>query len=273
MSIFSRRYKRREKRNSVVRVSVNKTILHLSTLVVLAALLRRKSKVLPCTPAGLLQGKIHPVPLGTQKERSVRQLPSRIVLLLCLFDEEEEQQPPLTANGSAMRRSSFLFACLLVRHETFAFLVPARNAPLFFTNHPSSATTRTLTLHAESVQDKNRRILWTKKAVQAGSIAIGATLLVSLTRPVWAAGGSKSRPEGYKIQKTEDEWKAELSPIQYDILRRGGTENPGFSILEKGSGVVPFVVPVVGRPFFRVPISSIVVPVGLVLHEAFRMWK
>lgn len=107
-----------------------------------------------------------------------------------------------------------------------------------------------MALHAESVQDKNRRILWTKKAAQAGSIVIGATLLISLSRPVWAASGNTSRTEGYKVQKTEDEWKAELSPIQYDILRRGGTENPGFSVLEKEKRSGTFRCAGCGTPLF-----------------------
>lgn len=38
---------------------------------------------------------------------------------------------------------------------------------------------------------------------------------------------SKSDPMNFKIQKTEDEWKAELTPKQYEILREKGTEYPG----------------------------------------------
>lgn len=57
------------------------------------------------------------------------------------------------------------------------------------------------------------------------------TALAVLTRPAWAA--QKSRTAGYTVQKTEKEWKSILSPIQYNILRQGGTERPGFSILEK----------------------------------------
>uniref|UniRef100_A0A7S3L941 Peptide-methionine (R)-S-oxide reductase n=1 Tax=Amphora coffeiformis TaxID=265554 RepID=A0A7S3L941_9STRA len=150
-----------------------------------------------------------------------------------------------------MRPISFVFTGLLVRHEISAFTIPVRNtavvvAPRFRTYRPSP----TVALHAENVQDKSRRILWTKKAAQAGSIVIGATMLISLSRPVWAAGSSKSRTEGYKVQKTENEWKAELSPIQYDILRRGGTENPGFSVLEKEKRSGTFRCAGCGTPLF-----------------------
>jgi len=40
-------------------------------------------------------------------------------------------------------------------------------------------------------------------------------------------------PFPYPIQKTDDEWAEMLSPKQYDILRKGGTEKPYSSILEK----------------------------------------
>lgn len=37
----------------------------------------------------------------------------------------------------------------------------------------------------------------------------------------------KSKIMNYKVNKTEEEWRAELSPEEYRILREAGTERPG----------------------------------------------
>ncbi|GAA3531261.1 peptide-methionine (R)-S-oxide reductase MsrB [Aeromicrobium panaciterrae] len=36
----------------------------------------------------------------------------------------------------------------------------------------------------------------------------------------------------YDVEKTEEEWKAELSPAEYDVLRKAGTERPFSSPFE-----------------------------------------
>lgn len=82
----------------------------------------------------------------------------------------------------------------------------------------------------DAIIDENRRKLWIKSAIRVASVGLGAVSLAAWTRPAWAS--SRSRTDGYAIQKTQEEWKRLLSPMQYRILREGGTEKPYFSILE-----------------------------------------
>jgi peptide-methionine (R)-S-oxide reductase len=104
--------------------------------------------------------------------------------------------------------------------------------------------------NGESIADHNRRIVWKQTAVRAVSLTLLGAALVSITRPAWAVGDRKSRSEGYAVQKTENEWKTQLSSMQYYVLRQGGTEAPGFSVLqgEKRPGVFECVA--CGTPLF-----------------------
>ncbi|MFZ0218352.1 MAG: peptide-methionine (R)-S-oxide reductase MsrB [Candidatus Dormiibacterota bacterium] len=54
-----------------------------------------------------------------------------------------------------------------------------------------------------------------------------------------------------KLQKTEAEWRAELSPAEYAVLRQAATERPGSGPLlhEKRTGV--FRCRACGNPLFR----------------------
>ncbi|HEY1828311.1 MAG TPA: peptide-methionine (R)-S-oxide reductase MsrB [Acidimicrobiales bacterium] len=49
----------------------------------------------------------------------------------------------------------------------------------------------------------------------------------------------KADPVEYEIQKTDDEWRQELSPEQYSVLRKAGTEPPwsGALLHVDGEGV------------------------------------
>lgn len=61
---------------------------------------------------------------------------------------------------------------------------------------------------------------------------------------------TQSRTTGYKVQQTEAEWKEMLSPLQYNILRDGGTESPFTSILESEKREGTFVCAGCGTPLF-----------------------
>jgi peptide-methionine (R)-S-oxide reductase len=55
---------------------------------------------------------------------------------------------------------------------------------------------------------------------------------ISTGFPQKAQAAGKSRTDGYKVQKSPDEWMSILTPRQYEILRNGGTERTYSSILE-----------------------------------------
>jgi peptide-methionine (R)-S-oxide reductase len=58
------------------------------------------------------------------------------------------------------------------------------------------------------------------------------------------------RDHDFPVQKSDEEWAAQLSPEQYRVLRQHGTERPGTSPLndEKRSGT--FTCAACGQPLF-----------------------
>ena len=57
--------------------------------------------------------------------------------------------------------------------------------------------------------------------------------------------------EVYAVTKTEAEWKKELTPMQYYILRKAGTENPGSSDLLNNKEKGVYTCAGCGTPLFR----------------------
>lgn len=57
-------------------------------------------------------------------------------------------------------------------------------------------------------------------------------------------------PEKFEIEKTEDEWRKILTPAQFNVLRKHGTERAGTSILDKEYGKGQFVCAGCDRALF-----------------------
>src|SRR4051812_11533031 len=56
---------------------------------------------------------------------------------------------------------------------------------------------------------------------------------------------------GFPVQKSENEWAAELSPEQYRVLRQHGTERPGTSPLNEEKRDGTFACAACGQPLFQ----------------------
>ena len=60
----------------------------------------------------------------------------------------------------------------------------------------------------------------------AGTIAAFAAMR-------WSSATDAAPAEKFEIEKSDEEWRRLLTPAQYDILRKHGTERPGTSPLNK----------------------------------------
>ena len=95
----------------------------------------------------------------------------------------------------------------------------------------------------------NRRLLLVSfAALAAAALVSGASSAFDAQGD--AAKGKKSRKTWEKIVKTDEEWEKVLTPEQFSVMRRKGTEPPFSSPLngEKGEGV--FECAACGLPLF-----------------------
>jgi peptide-methionine (R)-S-oxide reductase len=86
------------------------------------------------------------------------------------------------------------------------------------------------------------------------------TLLSAAVVLAGAAGGAyfllrkpstmTTTPESFEINKTEEEWRKVLTPEQFNVLRKEGTERPGSSTLDKEYGKGTFACAGCELPLF-----------------------
>ena len=71
--------------------------------------------------------------------------------------------------------------------------------------------------------------MFSRRDFTKAGLAIGG-VLATYQLQAQAADGAK---EGFEVMKTEDEWKKVLTPEQFSVLRKHGTERAGTSPLDK----------------------------------------
>lgn len=136
---------------------------------------------------------------------------------------------------------------LVMAHMGSAFLTRGANNLSIIKDEVS------LTMNPVGKNDLNhldRRSAWNTASEKIRAWAILQGLTVPLSFPC-AALAEKSRSEGYTIQKTNEEWKQQLSSMQYYVLREGGTERPGYSVLESEKREGTFECAGCGTPLFE----------------------
>lgn len=60
-----------------------------------------------------------------------------------------------------------------------------------------------------------------------------------------------AKKEGFEVTKTDAEWRAELTPMQYDVLRNKATERPGTGQYDKFFEDGVYVCAACGNPLFK----------------------
>ena len=102
------------------------------------------------------------------------------------------------------------------------------------------ATSKALRLPMRLPSNTRRSIVLSASSNTRRSIVVGAPL-VAASQPAAAA---------YSVVKSDDEWRAQLGPEGYEILRRGGTEAPNSSPLARETALGAYACAACGTALF-----------------------
>jgi peptide-methionine (R)-S-oxide reductase len=84
--------------------------------------------------------------------------------------------------------------------------------------------------------------------LEASAVIIGTTIL---TRNNWGSDNMTSAKNQFAITKSEEEWRSILTPEQFQVLRKHGTERAFTSPLDKQYNDGTFVCAGCGQPLFK----------------------
>jgi peptide-methionine (R)-S-oxide reductase len=178
--------------------------------------------------------------------RGTASLGGRIVLL-----DPRTRTSASDANAASSERGDY-GSIASSRQPRRTLLLPA----LLLANKPSpsSEVDGSERFTTTSLSEGRTRRSWlvrsVPRALSVAVVALGGVALWS-RRPAWAGGsGDKSRTDSYCVRKPDDDWKDVLSPMQYFVLREGGTERPYYSVLEGENRPGTYICAGCGTPLF-----------------------
>lgn len=99
---------------------------------------------------------------------------------------------------------------------------------------------------------KRRYFLGAIASTAVGATVVGRVLAESADAPTGATSGKRlDKVEVYSVDKTEAQWREQLSPEAFKVLRKAGTEAPGSSELNQVKADGDFVCAGCDLPLFK----------------------